>query len=211
MEVRDPDTDELISCTALPLPQRGWVAGLPDGTADSLRLNGAGKCEWTLPTSMETFDGSSDESWKNIESARIQYILLSSSAVNSVGMFTHAIRDSATSSSGQFNISANHLYFNAGFSSVDSMRALLEAHPASLLYKLATPVTEDCGYVQDWPTDLPEGAVIDIPELSEVGISYFVDSAVTELAKQWYEKSRSEYEDRLASLEDTVAQLIAEG
>ena len=207
MEVRDPDTDELISCTPIPLPQRGWVAGLPDGTADSLRLDGAGKCEWELADGMETFDGSSDESWGNMESARIQHILLSSSAVNSVGMFTHAIRDSATSSSGQFNVSANRLFFNAGFSSVDSMRAFLEAHPASLLYKLATPVTEDCGYCEDWPTDIPEGATVSIPELDEVGISYFVDSTVTELARQWYARANSEYADRLSALEQAVAEL----
>jgi hypothetical protein len=157
---------------------------------------------------METFDGSSDESWGNMESARIQTILLSSSAVNSVGMFTHAIRNTATSSIGQFNVSANRLYFNAGFSSVDSMRALLEAHPASLLYKLATPVTEDCGYVDDWPTDLPDSATISIPELDAVGVKYFIDSTVTELARQWYERANSEYEDRLEALEEAVADLV---
>jgi hypothetical protein len=44
-----------------------------------------------------------------------------------------------------------------------------------------------------------------------VGVKYFIDSAVTELARQWYERAHSEYENRIASLEDAVAQLIAEG
>jgi hypothetical protein len=43
-----------LSTTPIPLPSRGWVASLPDGTADTLTLDGAGKVTWTLPTSETT-------------------------------------------------------------------------------------------------------------------------------------------------------------
>jgi hypothetical protein len=32
--------------TPIPLPERGWVGSLPDGTADTLTLDGAGKVTW---------------------------------------------------------------------------------------------------------------------------------------------------------------------
>lgn len=35
--------------TPIPLPSKGWAGSLPDGTADVLTLDGAGKVEWELP------------------------------------------------------------------------------------------------------------------------------------------------------------------
>lgn len=35
-----------------PLPPRGWVGSLPDGTADALALDAAGHVVWELPTAM---------------------------------------------------------------------------------------------------------------------------------------------------------------
>lgn len=48
MDVYDGDTH--VSTTPIPLPSRGWVAGLPDGTADTLTIDEAGKVEWELET-----------------------------------------------------------------------------------------------------------------------------------------------------------------
>jgi hypothetical protein len=42
------------STTPIPLPSRGWVASLPDGTADTLTLDGAGKVTWERKTNETT-------------------------------------------------------------------------------------------------------------------------------------------------------------
>ena len=58
--------------------------------------------------------------------------------------------------------------------------------------------------------DLPSvdgTAQVSIPELDELGVKYFVDSTVTELAKQWYARANSEYADRITALEQAVAEL----
>lgn len=147
------------STTPIPLPSRGWVGSLPDGTADVLKLDGAGKVEWELADA-ETTTAATD------------------GVTGTVGV-------DVLSTTGQI------------------------ADGATVLFKLATPVTEQCAYVEDWPTDLPEGAVISIPELDAVNIKYFIDSSVMVLAKQWYARANSEYADRLEALESTVANLVA--
>jgi hypothetical protein len=40
--------------TPIPLPSRGWVGALPDGTADTLTLDGAGKVTWERKTNETT-------------------------------------------------------------------------------------------------------------------------------------------------------------
>jgi len=49
----------LLDTTPIPLPSRGWVAGLPDGTADELTVDGAGKVVWDCKTD-ETTTASTD-------------------------------------------------------------------------------------------------------------------------------------------------------
>jgi len=100
------------------------------------------------------------------------------------------------------------LGFGAGkFSSIAEAKSWLAQNPVTVLYPLATPVTEDCGYVDDWPTDLPEGCVVSCPELDAVGVKYFIDSAVTELAKQWYARAYAELGDAVTELAGRVAAL----
>ena len=219
MEVRDPDTDELISCTALPLPQRGWVAGLPDGTADSLRLDGAGKCEWTEQTNETVLNGT--ETWfgtdvyfktrndmKRLQNYKNSLMASSLTVVENSDLVSTGNRISGRHGTDYPGYNWIYAYTtDTNVTDATSFAAWLSTHPVTVLYPLATPVTEDCGYVEDWPTDLPEGAVITIPELDAVGIKYFVDSTVTELAKQWYARANSEYADRITALEQAVAEL----
>lgn len=215
MEARDPDTDELISCTALPLPSRGWVAGLPDGTADTLTLDGAGKVEWEETVTEEVWDGS--ENWYLGDGDR-RFLFTDTDHVPreekaSTEIFSHFIYTYSNASpfgTARINTRGYRIIpdANSAMASVSDFKTWLQSHPVTVLYPLATPVTEDCGYIDDWPTDIPEGAVIDIPELSEVGIKYFIDSSVTELAKQWYARAQSEYETRLSTLESIVAELV---
>jgi len=209
--------------TPIPLPSRGWVASLPDGTADVLTLDGAGKVEWELGTEEVVLDGS--ETW---------YI-----APNGIDAFSFVINqtvlrpsDSYTSSpslSSHYPFASIHTVqqHNVIALSIDNAngniviaptgqtitaaeyKAFLAQNPVTVLYPLATPITEECGYVEDWPTDIPEGAVITIPELDALGVKYYVGGAAVTLAHQWYERARSEYEDRITALEAAVSEIIA--
>jgi hypothetical protein len=217
MEARDPDTDELISCTALPLPSRGWVAGLSDGTADALRLDGAGKCEWTLPTSEVVLDGSSvrcDGFYNNCRAVFNAYAGVAPTANNQIApvlsdMLAAASANSVNTSVDGIAVNANGTiclcYMDGGFTNYADVNAWLSTHNVTVLYPLATPVTEDCGYV-DMPA-IPSDAQISIPELDALGIRYFVDDTVTQYGREIYARVRSEYADRLTALEQAVAEL----
>jgi hypothetical protein len=75
----------------------------------------------------------------------------------------------------------------------------------SFYYPLATPVTDDCGYV-DMP-DIPSDATVSIPELEALGVRYFIGGEAVELAKQWYERAYTELGGMLAALTERVEQL----
>jgi len=77
--------------------------------------------------------------------------------------------------------------------------------PVTVLYPLATTVTEDCGYV-DIP-DIPSDATVSIPELDALGVRYFVGGEAVELAKQWYGRAYAELGGMLAVLTERVEQL----
>jgi hypothetical protein len=79
------------------------------------------------------------------------------------------------------------------------------ADGATVLYKQA-PATESLGYI-DLP-DIPEGSTVSIRELDNLGVKYCIDPVASTLARQWYERARSEYEDRLEALEAAVADLV---
>ena len=145
-----------VSTIPVPLPSRGWVGALPDGTADALVLDGAGKVVWEEATNQTT----------------------------------QAVTDGVTGTVG-----------------VDVLSSTGQiADGATVLYKLATPVTEDMGYV-DLP-EIPEGCVLSIAELDALNVRYVVDDAAVTLARHWYERARSEYEGRLSTLESIVAGLV---
>jgi hypothetical protein len=74
-----------------------------------------------------------------------------------------------------------------------------------VLYKLATPVTEECGYV-DMPT-IPSDATVTIQELDALGVKYFVDDSVTEYGRQMYARAYAELGDAITELAARVAAL----
>ena len=145
------------STIPIPLPSRGWVGSLPDGTADELRLDGAGKVEWELGDAETT-----------------------TAATDGV---TGTIGVDVLSTTGQI------------------------ADGATVLYKLATPITEHAGYV-DMPA-IPSDATVTIPELTALGFKFWVDEdgSIHALAKAFYDRAHSEYEDRLTALEAAVAEI----
>jgi len=212
MEVRQGST--VLSTTPIPLPQRGWVAGLRDGTADVLTLDGAGKCEWTLPTSEVVVNGGMTEFNSGDGYANTNCVMFTgdSVGVNSNRLnilLSHfragSVSDGRNSNRGYITADGTRLMLvddGTTFTDLATVNAWLSTHPVTVLYLLATPVTEDCGYCEDWPTDIPDSATISIPELDAVNIKYFIDSAVTELARQWHD--RIAYERTIAT-QDALA------
>jgi hypothetical protein len=182
----------ILSTTPIPLPQRGWVGSLPDGTADKLTLDGAGHVEWVRATHMTT--GSWTQYKQNngfvaynkngqIPSDRLDGVAFS----NMTTVFGTFSSDNMT----RAIIQKPDSYGNAYAAIPES----IDVSELSLLYPLATPVTEDMGYV-DMP-EIPSDAVVSIPELDNLGIKFFLDSSVETLAKQW--GSRVSYERDLAT------------
>ena len=137
----------------VPLPSKGYAAALPDGTADTLTINGAGRWEWENNVHrIDSYDG-------------------------------ETVGDTYLSTTGALTTGAE-VY-----------------HPA------ATPSDDDFGYV-----DLPpiEGdATVTCPELDALGVTYLIGDEVAAMARQWHERVRSEYEGRIAALEQSVAEIIA--
>ena len=70
------------------------------------------------------------------------------------------------------------------------------ADGATVLYKLTTPVTEDAGYIE--MPEIPVGAELRIPELDDLGVDYIIPLPVV----------LKDYEDRIAALEEAVADLV---
>ena len=221
-DVENPQLTE-ISVISIPLPSRGWVAGLPDGTADALTVDGAGKVVWELDTSEVVLDGSVDEEWytvtnsasgkKRVYSSKVLKSPLAKGFADDAtapSLCTHYVRESTKATMREnkgFSISpSSTMYvYDDDFQNAQSFATWLQSNPVTVLYPLATPTTEVCGYV-----DLPDmqDCVLSIPELDALGVRYTIGDGA-EIARQWYQRAHSEYEDRLSDLEQTVAQLVA--
>lgn len=212
------------SITPIPLPSRGWAAGLPDGTTDTLTLDGAGKVVWERKTNEVEWDGSNDETWgvATNSSSGLNYAYIpspddtppsKSRGYSNIYCSRYMYADGLTQDGGimlnatGMSTSRYTALIDNAHATSESWRTWLSTHPVTVLYPLATPVTEQRGYV-DLP-DIPEGVSISIPELDDLGVKYHVDGAASTLAHQWYERARSEYEDRIAALEEAVAEIIA--
>jgi hypothetical protein len=207
-----------ISITPIPLPSRGWVAGLPDGTADELSVDGAGKVVWELEDDEVVLDGSNDESWDMPDTDRVRYRTLAvRGIVRNVLSGTEVFNGLCTKYRA---LSPNDTYLKQEGIAVDkggyivvydpdedlsAFIALLQSYPMTVLYPLATHVTEDCGYI-----DLPDmqDCVLSIPELDALGVRYTIGDGA-EIARQWYARAHSEYEQRITDLEEAVAELTA--
>ena len=206
--------------TPIPLPSRGWVCSLPDGTADILHLDGAGKVEWELETEEIVFDGSSDESYvmenngNRVRTGPKSYIKYPPNDYTiQQALFSHfrAVKPYDTWI-GRIGASINNGAGTIGFAdgtgsmTVAAWKTWLQSNPVTVLYPLATPQTESLGYI-DLP-DIPAGSTVSIPELDALGISYYVDNgAVRKLAEQY--KARLEATS-FADIEDAVTELATE-
>ena len=148
----DVTHDGTTTTIPVPLPSKGYAAALPDGTADVLTIDGAGKVEWASAV------------------ARIE-----SYAGESVGAVYLSTTGSLTTG-------------------------------AEVYYPLATPVTEQVGYI-DWPT-IPDGATITCPELDALGVRYLIGNGVAEMARDWYERGHAEAQANATALGELAQSVL---
>ena len=215
-----------VTTTPIPLPSRGWVGALPDGTADTLTLDGAGKVVWERATEMvtevdssgwaingdQTIDGVIVHQFiKEFAGKRVGQSIAINGSVMCDTLDSYDSGDVHTLSSFDQRTANGkiEIFLDIAGSTLADLATFFAAHPTTFLYPLATPVTEDMGYVDGWTNDFPEGCVLSIPELDDLGVRYVVDDAAVTLARQYYDRARSEYEDRIIALESAVAELIA--
>ena len=214
------------STTPIPLPGRGWVAGLPDGTSDILTLNGAGKVTWEEKTNEVVLDGSS--TWtQGGDGAGFLFLKSGSGSLNlnsvygwdtnNSNFYSDKLRPvdnvaewrSILSSGFIGSISkALNIHVPADIGTPSSWAEFLQSNPMTILYPLATPVTEEAGYVE--MPEIPVGAELRIPELDDLGVKYCVDASASDLAMMWYDRARGEYADRLDGLDDDLVDTYGE-
>lgn len=203
--------DGTTTVTPIPLPSKGFAASLPDGTADALAIDSAGRWEWTGETDEVVLNGSTPSSSYTITTqnndTRVSYSPYMGIGKTGVNIFM----------SDKFRSGAiDAIYFIWGsavaprmwlglpldISTTDDVMAWFAQNPVTVLFSLATPTIEH-GYI-DLP-DLPSGATVSIPELREIGCSWFI-AGVDELAKHaanWGKRAAYENED----IEDAIADL----
>ena len=180
--------DYIEPTTPIPLPAKGFAASLPDGTADALTVDSAGRWEWVNESDEVVFDGSSDENWGHNSSLKCFYTNSLQSTMKRIsdativnGLCSHFVASYVN------NVIRNENYFAGAniangevylsyydIDNVADWRTFLASQPMSILYQLATPTTEH-GYI-DLPA-LPSGATVSCPELEQIGVSWFVDGA----------------------------------
>ena len=214
MDVYDGGTH--VSTTPIPLPSRGWVASLPDGTADTLTLDGAGKVTWEERCNEKKF---SELSWSvahNYSINRFDTTIADKRKPSSGDVRASDLMSDCYIADGAGAIAGNVDHRISGYQNVTELyvtdsdysdvQAFLSARGnATVLYPLATTVTEELGYIE--MPEIPVGAEISIPELDDLGVRYCVDDAASELARMWYEKAKSEYAEELMELRVTVNEL----
>ena len=203
ISTRIVSTVTLTRVTPVPLPAKGYAASLPNGTADVLIIDGAGKVEWELFDDEVTFDGS-ESGWLASATSNIYYNELPNGPTASPTVYsdnsmcdrfevTTERRTTMGDGKYEFEISSTKscAYFKHGASAdLAAFKTWLASNPVTVLYPLATPATEQCGYI-DWP-DMPDGATVTCPELDALGVRYLIGNGVSEMARDWYERGHAE-------------------
>jgi hypothetical protein len=188
--------------TPIPLPSRGWVGSLPDGTHDALAIDGAGKVTWEKSTEEVMLDGS--EGWSlynngtSVGTPVIDSLVKpnTSNTTKSNLLSSHFAAltpnrvwagDAGASIGIQNSTSTLRMADGTGAMTVEAWKTWLQANPVTVLYPLTTPTTEDMGYI-DLP-DIPEGAVVSMPELEGLGVESWTSDAVARYVRAWAARS----------------------
>lgn len=199
-----------LSTIPIPLPSKGFAAALPDGTCDTLTIDGAGHVEWENATAEYVVTGT-EGNGKTIAANGEGYYRCpapvltaqSKTGLGVAGYCSHSAFANDTTTGGyRCWTTGAYLVF---VSTEDTGAAIWQRYAgAEVLYPLASPTTEDCGYVDLAIT--VEGDTVDIPELEDVAVVRWADTVATEVAQTWYRRSQA-VESRVAALEAAVAEI----
>lgn len=198
----------VVTATPVPLPSKGFAGALPDGTHDTLAIDSAGGVEWVNRCNEVVLDGSNDETWnlsgngKQVEHPQSDCAKAASSDAIANVYCSHFRRKSANNTyNGEQGVAnsqnSGHIMISDGIGTmtVAAWRSWLASNPVTVLYQLAT-ITSEYKTI-DLPA-LPEGAVVSIPELEEIGVSWWVEG--TEEIVQHASNERRRIESIIAEL-----------
>lgn len=208
--------------TPVPLPSKGFLGALPDGTKDTLTIDSAGGVGWVNASGEFALDGSSDETFIGGSSGmtfcypNLPQDIAKYSAGDSLPNIYGNMGIQVTQSSNWHALPnafsrvtsyQSNLYFKGSGlpDTIEDLRTWLAAHPMKFLYPLATPTTESLGYI-DLPA-LPEGATVTIPELENVGVDYWVKGIpeVTEYGQAMQARLQGEIDEAEQAIADNAA------
>lgn len=206
--------------TPIPLPSKGFAAALPDGTADKLSIDAAGKWEWESECDEVTYDGSSDEEWGTGSYNQLKYACIGS-PVNSAPVVSGGLSAYVSHYRNlRFNMfSDNTAYINNAYftadkkfaffdvnhaASTNDFKTWLASNPVTVLYPLATPTTES-GYID--PPRLSDGCTVSIPELADTPIEVEWWTEAAQPVSDALEAMDARKDEEIAALVDRVAAL----
>jgi hypothetical protein len=183
--------------TPIPLPSRGWVGSLPDGTHDALSIDGAGKVTWKLGigkyvvTGSETIDGTRDlgTNYRIVLMRALQnFAVLGNDNLNGLCDRLVARVGYDTDATGfYYNLSANKGHIFCFVPNVETTADALAAMTGAEFYYPLSSTTEVMGYV-DLP-DIPDGAVVSMPELEGFGVESWTGDAIARYVRAWAARS----------------------
>lgn len=157
----DYEEASLTTCH-IPLPDaHPYLASLPDGTRDELRVHWDGTAELVARVGMETFDGSADEGWVRSENSNMADgcvaktftqvdagISANSFKCDKLKTYRNVTGDLDTVNMPNYSLSiystefAKWLYIRLGSgTTAESARTWLASNPTTLMYLLAAPVS----------------------------------------------------------------------
>lgn len=207
--------------TPVPLPSKGFLGALPDGTKDTLAIDSAGGVVVGNVCNEIVLDGSTDTltaeytgtNGKRFRRTQIADALSTTSTSGVLKLIcTHGTPNIRATSASEWLPGDCMLYSRTFYialplsiSTNEEVAAFLQSSPLTVLYPLATPTTESLGYI-DLPA-LPEGATVNIPELDNVGVDYWIKGIpeVTEYGLAMLARLQSEIDE----VEQAVADLSA--
>jgi hypothetical protein len=218
--------DGTTTTIPIPLPSRGWVAALPDGTADTLTLDGAGGYVWELRTELIDI---ADLNWSYRDDSSVAlspyfYANIPNNIIAYEGLpqnttypaisedFIVSRRSVQVFNNGCICFDGNAtagtvIQIQCKNTNVTTVEDFVSAlgDTSLLLYRPVSPTTES-GYVSDMPT-VPIHAAISSADLTDLAVRCCADEGAAEIASAWGKR----YESRIAALEEIVSELVTAG
>ena len=214
----------VIGDTATSIPLQGNVlASLPDGTRDTLTVDGAGHCVLTKNVAYVNMDGvtvkATDMRSPSGTATAYRFVILDlpyavtiSSSERSNFYCSVAVYNANAASTAdkqvngqaslyQYASKPSLLFCIDGVSSVQDANTWFSTNLPKLAYKLATPEIIDLGYI-DMPT-IPEDATISV----SASITPVIDASWWERGAEALANIVKAFSERIKALEEAVAEL----